>query len=83
LLRLAVPRWVTDTGQGGVLSLNAQLKQEAMTWRAESPDRQALTGAVLVSAFRVAHGAAADGEMSPVEKGQLVTAAIEVRRGVR
>jgi hypothetical protein len=83
LLRLAVPRWVADTGQGGVLSLNAQLKQEAMTWRAESPDRQALTGAVLVSAFRVAHGAAADGEMSPVEKGQLVTAAIEVRRGVR
>jgi hypothetical protein len=83
LICQALPRWSADKGQGGVLSLNAQLKQEAMTWRAESADRQALTGAVLVSAFRVAHGAAADGEMSPVEKGQLVTAAIETRRGVR
>jgi Rad52/22 family double-strand break repair protein len=84
LLRLAVPRWVTDTGQGGTLSLNAQLKQEALTWRAEGDsERQAFTGAALVAAFRVFHGFSSEGELSPADKGRLVTASIEARRGVR
>jgi hypothetical protein len=43
----SLPRWVADTGQGGVLSINAQLKQDELTWRAADPDRQALTGAAL------------------------------------
>jgi hypothetical protein len=45
LIRLALPRWAADTGPGGALSLNAQLKQEALAWRtAGNSDRQALTG---------------------------------------
>jgi hypothetical protein len=62
------------------MSLNAQLKQQAMTWRAERAERQALTGAELSEAFRVAHGFSFDGDLSPADKAALV---IEVRRGVR
>jgi hypothetical protein len=64
--------------------LNAQLKQEALTWRAAGDsERQELTGAVLVAAFRDAHGFSADGELSPADKARLVTEVIERRRGVR
>jgi hypothetical protein len=83
LLCLAIPRWAADKGPGGVMSLNAQLKQEAMTWRAERAERQALTGAELSEAFRVAHGFSFDGDLSPADKAALVIEAIEVRRGVR
>jgi hypothetical protein len=84
LIRLALPRWAADTGPGGALSLNAQLKQEAMTWRAAGDsERQTLTGAELSEAFRVGHGFAAEGELSPADKARLVTEVIEQRRGVR
>ena len=84
LIRLALPRWAADTGPGGVMSLNAQLKAEAMMWRAAGDGRrQALTGAELSSSLRVAHGFPAEGEMSPADKARFVTAIIEQRRGVR
>jgi hypothetical protein len=71
------------TREAGRLSLNAQLKQEAMTWRAESEDRRKLTGAELSAAFCVAHGFTATGELSAEQKAALITEAIECRRGVR
>ena len=77
--------WAADTGPGGVLRLNAQLKQEALTWRAAGDgDRHALTGAELSVAWRAAHGFdAAEGElMTPADKAALIKSVIEMRRGV-
>ncbi len=83
LIRLSLPRWLADPGQGGALSLNAQLKQEATTWRAENTDRRDLKGSLLSQAFRAAHGFEPTGDLSLEQKAALITEAIECRRGIR
>jgi hypothetical protein len=84
LLRVTLPRYVREAGQGGETNLNTLLKNEAMKWRAAGDsDRRDLTGGALSRAFRLAHGFAAEGELTVQQKASLVVEAIEVRRGVR